>query len=212
MYTIMGKVLSIILILVTNFCLAQKKGQEKRNADFQNKWMKTAEESLRNNEISKAFVAFGYVSLIDSLSEKGKIAHTKVDSLRSILRAELVKNFTGTWKWKNTGSNWGISDTNKDVKKDKILIISDESLFFYEVDKKTNRRRLIKHEKITFNNIQGMFPSFSELIYSDNQIWGYSLKNDGKILHVTNTGELNKNNNRTEIVCGNTEMIYERIK
>ncbi len=208
----MKNLLSIILIFVTNFCFAQETAQEKHKADFQNKWMKTAEENLQKNEINKAFVAFGYVSMMDSLTEKGEIARTKADSLKSVLRARLIKNLIGTWKWKNTGSNWGVSATNKESKKDKILVISDKSLSFYEVNKRTKRRLLIKREKINFNNVQGMFPSFSELIYSDDQIWGYSLKDDGRTLHLTNTGELHKNNTRSEIVCGNTDMIYERIK
>ena len=70
----------------------------------------------------------------------------------------------------------------------------------------------IKTEELKFNDISGMFPSFWELVYTDNQIWSLDINNEGQVLHLTNTGELTKNNNRTEIVCGNIEMTYERIK
>jgi hypothetical protein len=57
-----------------------------------------------------------------------------------------------------------------------------------------------------------MLPSYHELVYSNKQIWSYNLKNEGIILHLTNTGEIIDKNSRNEIVCGNTELIYERIK
>ncbi|WP_319591461.1 hypothetical protein [uncultured Draconibacterium sp.] len=208
----MKMILPIILLFTVYFCIAQEAEPEKRIADFQNKWLKTAEESLQNNEIRNAYVAFSFVSIMDSLSEKGNIAISKADSLRPILRTKLIPKLIGTWKLKSTGSNWGMSEIDKDSKKDKILIISAETLSFYEVNIRTNKRHLIRSERLKFNNIQSDFPSFSEFIYSDNQIWSYSLNNDDTILHMTNTGELNRNNSRTLIVCGNSELIYERIK
>lgn len=208
----MKKILLIIFLFTVNFGLAQETEKEKRIADFQSKWMKIAEEDLHKSETRQAFKAFGIVCMMDSLSEKAQISIHKRDSLRSILRSRLIPKLIGTWKLKSSGSNWGMSETDKDSKKDKILVISAETLSFFEVKKRTNKRRLVKSESIKFNNVQGDFPSYSELIYSDNQIWDYSSNQDGTILHLTNTGKLNENNSRTLIVCGNTELIYERIK
>lgn len=208
----MKNVLKILILLLISFCYAQSEEQKEKIKQYQIEWTNKAEQNILDGQIDKAFIAYGFVKNIDSLTEKGKIASRKVDSLKIIVRNELKSNIVGTWKLKNSGSNWGISEANNDSEKDKILIISENSLSFYETDKLTNKTEHIKTEKIKFNNRAGMFPSFWELVYSNNQIWSFRLKNDGQILHLTNTGEVTENNSRTEIVCGNLELIYERIK
>lgn len=200
------------MLLSISFCYAQSEEQKEKIKQYQIEWTNKAEHNILDGQIDKAFIAYGFVKNIDSLTEKGKIASRKADSLKIIVRNELKSNIIGTWKWKNSGSNWGISETNNDSQKNKILIISENSLSFYETDKLTNKTEHIKTEKLKFNNKTGMFPSFWELVYSDNQIWSFRLKNDGQVLHLTNTGEVTENNSRTEIVCGNLELTYERIK
>ncbi|CAL2085851.1 hypothetical protein [Tenacibaculum sp. 190524A05c] len=208
----MKNVLKILILLSISFCYSQSGDRNEKIKQYQIKWTIKAEQNIHEGQIDKAFIAYSFVKNMDSLSEKGKIAHRIADSLKIIVRNELKSNIIGTWKWKNSGSNWGISETNNDSKKDKILIISQNSLSFYEINKLTNKKKLIKTEKLKFNNIAGMLPCFWELVYSDNQIWSFRLKKDGQILHLTNTGEVTENNSRTEIVCGNFELTYERIK
>lgn len=208
----MKNVLKILILLSISFCYAQSEEQKEKIKQYQIEWTNTAEQNILDGQIDKAFIAYGFVKDLDSLTEKGKIASRKADSLKTIVRSELKSNIIGTWKWKNSGSNWGISETNNESKKEKILIISEKSLSFYETDKLTNKTKYIKTEKLIFNDKAGMFPSYRELVYSDNQIWSFELKNDGQVLHLKNTGEVTKNNSRTEIVCGNLELTYERIK
>lgn len=93
-----------------------------------------------------------------------------------------------------------------------MLIISDNSLSFYETDKLTNKMTLVETQKLKFNDIYGMFPAYWELLYTNNKIWSFHLKNEGQNLQIIYTGEITENNSRTEMLCGNLELTYERIK
>ena len=118
----------------------------------------------------------------------------------------------GIWKWKTTGTNWGINSTNKLSQIDKILVISDKTTEFYEENKESKKRNLIKTENIKLlENFEYRGPTTSELIYSDNQIWSFAFDKSNN-LYITNTGELLESGEVLEIACGNAEMIYKRIK
>ena len=203
------KLIFLTLLLFSLSFYSQSKEEIEKH---QNKWITEAKEELIKNDLLRAFMSYGFAKDIDSLTQNGIFASKKYDSIKIILRKKLIQKIKGTWKWKNTGSNWGISKTNKESLVEKILIINESYLSFYEVNKKTKKTNFIKREKLTFNNIPGMLPSYHELVYSNKQIWSYNLKNEGIILHLTNTGEIIDKNSRNEIVCGNTELIYERIK
>jgi hypothetical protein len=209
----MKRAFFILWLFLTHVGFAQESFEDKQKWAYLNSLIKRGEEHLQKNEIWEAFFVYGSASLVDSLSDVGKKAYRKADSLKSILQRDLLRDIKGTWKWKWTGSNWGTGETSKQSEEHRYLVITDELISIYHIDKKTKKKSLIRQEKIKFNSIPGMSsPYFSEFVYSDNQIWIYAIQDKRKFLHLTDNGEVLEDNRRTEIICGNTEMTYKRKK
>jgi len=168
---------------------------------------------IKSSYLERAYISFYLCQKKNPESEIGQISLKKSDSLKNIIINNLFSNIQGVWKWKSTGTNWGISSTDKTSIFDKILIISDKKIEFYEENEESKKRTLIKTENIKLlGNIDYRFPTTSELIYSDNQVWNIGFDKFKNLMHITNTGELLENGTMNEFVCGNTGMIYERVK
>lgn len=209
----MKNVLSIVMFLWFSIGFSQTKETKEDIEKYQTEWTQGAEERVRNNELAKAFVSYGLIKQMDSTTKLGKSASRKVDSLKRILRKDLKSNLIGTWRQKYSGSVGGIiRETSKESTADHILIISKNSLAFYTTDKSTEKTQHIKTEVFKFNTIAGGLPSFHELVFADQQIWSFRIQDNGLSLHLVHTGEIIENNSRTEIVSGNAQIIYERIK
>ncbi len=217
----MRKILVIIIILnsIHNY------GQTQRIDSVQKMFFTRANDNLNMSnievdypEIERSYVERAYINFYfchkkNPESKIGQISLKKSDSLKNLVINNLFSNIQGVWRWKSTGSNWGIDSTDKTSIIDKILIISDKKIEFYDENKESKKRTLIKTENIKLlGNIDYRFPTTSELIYSDNQIWDIGFDKSKNLIHITNTGELLENGTVNGVVCGNTEMIYERIK
>lgn len=204
---VINRVLILIIMLVSNISLSQKKIKSK-HVNFQEAFMKTAKKWMLKKQLGKAYFSYQLAIQEDSTSNKGKIALHKSDSLKTILRTELIVDIQGTWKQRATSSNWG----NKSDKTHKVLVISNNTILFYEIDKKNKKSELIKREQIEFNNIPDLWPTYAELIFSDRQIWNISVSSNKKYLTMKKTGKMIDKKTRNQTVCDNTSISYEKIK
>tara|TARA_R110002167_G_scaffold328783_2_gene535314 strand:+ start:1070 stop:1723 length:654 start_codon:yes stop_codon:yes gene_type:complete len=217
----MKKILVIIIILnsIPNF------GQIDKIDSIQRIVFKRANDNLKMSKIDvdypeiersyleRAYISYYFCHQKNPENEIGQISLKKSDSLKNIIVANLLRNIQGVWKLKSTGTNWGINSNDKTSEIDKILIVSDGKIEFYDENKKSKKRTLIKTENIKFlENIKYRGPTTSELIFSDNQFWSIGFNKSKDIVYFTNTGEFLENGEVSEFVCGNSQMIYERIK
>ncbi|RVT76522.1 hypothetical protein EOD40_08435 [Flavobacterium sufflavum] len=201
----MKKNFSILFTLL----FLQTWSQENKSLEYQKKTFDEANEYLKKLEYSSAAGAFQYVNELNPKNEIGKIALKKSDSLRPIARQKLKESLIGKWKLAETGSNWGMEKT-QDTLIEKILIIDENKFHFYEKNVKTKEIKLVKSEKMNFSKgINENFYSY-EFVFSDNQIWYFSVNPKTNKLRQVNTGE-DKEIGRSEIVCGNLELYYTRI-
>lgn len=201
----MKKYFSILFTLL----FFQAWSQEQKSTEYQKKIFDEANEYLKKSEYSSAAGAFQYVNELNPKNEIGKTALRKSDSLRPIARQKLKESLIGKWKLVETGSNWGMEKT-KDTLIEKILIINESKFHFYEKNIKTKEMKLIKSEQMNFSKgINENFYSY-EFVFSDNKIWFFSVNPKTDKLRQVNTGE-EKEIGRTEIVCGNLELYYNRI-
>jgi hypothetical protein len=206
MLEIMKKYFLILTLLV--FC--QSWSQEWESPEYQKKMFDEAKEHLKNLEYSSAAGVFQFVNELNPNNDLGKIAKIKSDSLKPIARIKLIESINGKWKLKETGSNWGFEDY-KDSLNDRILIINKNKFLFYDQNKLTKELKFIEQEDMKFSkSIHKSIYSY-EFVFSDNQIWWFGTNENNCTLRQVNTGKESEDG-RTEIVCGNAELIYIKVE
>jgi hypothetical protein len=198
------------ILIITLFSISQIWSQERKAPGYQKKMFDEAKDYLSKLEYSSAAGVFQYVNELNPNNDLGKTAKTKSDSLKPIARQKLKESLIGTWKLNRTGSNWRFEKTT-DTINDKILIVNESDFKFYEQDIKTKKLSLIKSEEIKFSKSTHERIYSYEFVFSDNQIWHFSKNKQSGELGQMNTGEQNENG-RSEIVCGNLELIYTEIE
>jgi hypothetical protein len=203
----MKKIFTVILFFI---CFINTWSQDYKSPEYQKKKFEEANKYLKDSDVFRAADLFQFVNELNPKNEFGKISLKKSDSLRPIARQKLKESLIGTWKLNRTGSNWGFEKTT-DTINDKILIVNEREFKFYEQNINTKKLKLIKSEEIKFSkSIHERYYSY-EFVFSDYQIWHISKNEKTGELRQVNTGEQNENG-RSEIVCGNLELIYTKIE
>ena len=64
----MKNILQILILLSISICFSQTKEQREKIDQFQVEWMNKAEEKIRENQLDQAFIAYGFVKNIYSLT------------------------------------------------------------------------------------------------------------------------------------------------
>jgi hypothetical protein len=167
-----------------------------------------ATKYLKANEIQKAIRYYQFANNIHPRTELGQCALEKVDSLKPIVRKTVTDKLIGNWKMVDPGSNWVIRDDNLVAK---MITISLDEIKFFELYKNSKNWTLIKSEKLIFLDKAGIDLFYTEIVYSNKEIWDYTIDDDSGQLTVRYTGE-ETDTGRTEIVCGTTETNYFRLQ
>lgn len=196
-----------ILYIIPVLCFSQNE----KTSLKQTKYFTSAEIALKNNTIDKALSSFGKIKKWDSTSFEGKIATRRIDSLKSILRNNLIDGIEGIWKWEASGTNWGIDKNTSINNVDQYIEISGNSLLIYDLDKKTLEKKLVQKELLIFSNLTEIYPYYFDFEYSNGEFWRYTIKDNGQTLHLKHTGNLTENS-RNVIDCGNKEITYSKVK
>jgi hypothetical protein len=140
-------------------------------------------------------------------SEIAQIASKKADSLKSIFRKNKVNSLTGNWKWISKEANWVIRD---DGLVGKMITITTDEILFFELYRDSKKWELVKTEKIDFSENPDSY-SFTEFLYSNNEVWEYTINKDSGELIAFYIGEKIEDN-YTQLVCGNPVFYYFKLQ
>ena len=198
----------ILIIFLFSFSLMWS--QKSKSLKDQKKIFEEAQESINKLDYASAIGFYTYVYNLNPNNDLGKKAKVKSDSLKSLPRKKYIESIIGTWKLNKVGSNWGF-EKYKDSLNNRILIIEQYKLIFYEQDKLTNELKLIKSQDLNFLTSINEDNYSNEFLFSDNQIWWFGIDKNNSELRQMNTGEKTING-RTEIVCGNSELYYTKLE
>jgi hypothetical protein len=176
--------------------------------DLQTKEFNLANEYLKNAYLTTAINSFYYVNRLNSKTLIGNISVKKADSLKIILRKNLITELTGNWKMFDDVPSWVMRE---DSIVGKMIQINSSEIQFYELMKNAKSWKLIRPEKILYSDSLSGDSSYSELIYSNNEIWQYSIDEKTGYLNLTYTGDKTETG-RTEIICGTVRKTYFKLQ
>lgn len=160
-----------------------------------------------SGDYSEAIRTFAISHAINPKSEIAKIAIKKADSLKSILRQNKINKLIGNWKWIPKDGNWALRGDNL---VGKMIKISTDEIQFFELYQNSKEWKLVQIEKNKFSENPESY-SFTEILYTNNEIWDYNI--------YANTGELiayyvgeKIEDNYTQLVCGNQKLFYFKLQ
>ena len=168
----------IIIILISLKSFGQKNDSDK----YQKEWFEKAEIEIKKPDLVGALIQFYWAYEDNKESELGKVCLKKVDSLKPLVRKELIDKWKGTWKL-----------VNNESKDEHFLEISKNEIRFYEKESGNFKKKLVKTEEVLFNEINyGNYPTYWELIFYDNQIWNFNIIEsiDKNILYTSKTNRV----------------------
>ncbi|MNQ41734.1 hypothetical protein D3C85_554210 [compost metagenome] len=175
---------------------------------LQTKEFNSANEYLKNSYLETAMNSFYYANRLNSKTLIGSISAKRADSLKIILRKNLITELAGNWKMFDDVPSWVMRE---DSIVGKMIQINGNEIQFYELIKKATHWKLIKTEKILYSDSLSSDSSYSELIYSNNEIWQYSIDEKTGYLNLTYTGDKTETG-RTEIICGTVTKTYFKLQ
>jgi len=198
-----------VLLIIMVFSL--KSFSQKKDAEYYQKdWYAKAKIELQKSDLCTALVQFYWAYENDPKSKLGKVCLKKVDSLKPIIRENLIEQWKGWWKLKNDESN-----------NQYFLEITQTEIRFYEKKNDSRGKTLTRTEKILFNEINfGSYPTYWELIFADNQIWNFNIIDniDKNILYTSKSNKVGdytikhlatyRDGRKTK----DDRIIYKRIK
>ncbi|MEN2487033.1 tetratricopeptide repeat protein [Flavobacterium sp. B11] len=187
-------------------------GQNDQKTAFQKSKYELAVSYYKKADFVKAIDLFSLAAKIKPDNEIGKDAVSKVDTLRGLLRKEILSNVLGTWKRTGSQPVWSTtaSPDSSQSSFDELIEIKENEILFYEVDKKTKVKKLLKTENLVYNDNSTTVSVFSEIILSDGTVWNCSINEKANILHVINVA-VKTENGVEKIKDDNEESYYVKI-
>lgn len=202
LHSMKNYILPLVLILTTALW-----AQDNTQNEYQKKLFNDAQETLEIRDYVVAARLFTFVHNMNQKSEIAQIASKKADSLKSIFRKNKVNSLTGNWKWISKEANWVIRD---DGLVGKMITITTDEILFFELYRDSKKWELVKTEKIDFSENPDSY-SFTEFLYSNNEVWEYTINKDSGELIAFYIGEKIEDN-YTQLVCGNPVFYYFKLQ
>ncbi|WJS94679.1 hypothetical protein NYQ10_21600 [Flavobacterium johnsoniae] len=204
----MKKTFPLLVFLITLQCFAQTNQKDA----FQKSKYDLAVSYYKKSDFVKAIDLFSLVAKIKPENEIGQEAIKKVDTLREVLRKEILDNAIGTWKKSGNRPVWATASSNVNQQSDfdEIVEISENEIVFYSMNKKTKEKKLLKKEDLIYNDANGAASLFSEIILSDGTIWNCSVNDKADVLHVINVA-VKTEDGIEKIKSDNEESYYVKM-
>ncbi|WET01682.1 hypothetical protein [Flavobacterium sp. YJ01] len=204
----MKKTFPLIVFLIT----LKFFGQNDQKAVFQKSKYELAVSYYKKAEFVKAIDLFSLAAKIKPENEIGQEAIKKVDTLKEVLRKEILDNAIGTWKKSGNNPVWASTSTNTNVQSDfdEIIEITQNEIAFYSLNKKTKEKKLLRKEDLIYNDKSDVVSLFSEIILSDGTIWNCSINEKANVLHVINVA-VTTDDGIEKIKMDNEESYYVKI-
>lgn len=205
----MKKKLFFIVLLVSfkNFA------QDNSKIAFQKSRYELAVSYYKKADFKKAIDLFYVASKIKPENEIGQESLKKVDTLKDILRENIMNQALGTWKMIGDKPIWAVSQTNSDAEKDfeELVEINQNEILFFEKNKKNQEKKLTKTEKLVYYNKEKSDAGFSDIILSDGTIWHCMINESSDELRVINIATQGENGVE-KIENNNIERFYSKVK
>lgn len=181
--------LIILLFAITTF------GQNDAKAKFQKNKYELAVSYYKKLDFINALDLFSVASKIKPDNELGQVSIKKVDTLKSLLRRNMMEKALGIWKMTGDKPVWAVktSSDSKNQLVDEFVEISENKILFYEQDKKTLAKKIIKTEELVYYNKDKSDSLFSAIILSDGTIWNCTVDDKSHVLHVINIAKQTEN-------------------
>ena len=175
-------------VLIALLSSLQFFAQNDQKTAFQKNKYELANSYYKKADFVKAIDLFSLAAKIKPENEIGKEAIKKVDTLRELLRKEILNQAIGTWKRTGNQPVWSSATvvTANQSTFDEVVEIKENEILFYEVDKKTKVKKLLKTENLVYNDAKSTVSLFSEIILSDGTVWNCSINENSDVLHVVN--------------------------
>lgn len=195
----------VLIVLLTTL---QFFGQNDQKTAFQKCKYELAVSYYQKADFVKAIDLFSLAAKIKPENEIGQESNKKVDTLREVLRKEILDHAIGSWKKSGNQPVWASTavDANNQSNVDEVLEISETEISFYEMDKKTKEKKLLKKEDLIYNDQSNTASLFSEIILSDGTIWNCSVNEKADVLRVINVAV--KTENGIEKINNDNEESY----
>ncbi len=200
----MKKTFPLIVFLISLQCFAQND----QKIAFQKCKYELAVSYYEKADFVKAIDLFSLAAKIKPENEIGQEASKKVDTLREVLRKEIMHQAVGTWKRSGSQPVWASTavNVNDQSNVDEIVEITPNEIAFYTMDKKTKEKKLLRKEDLVYNDKNDAVSLFSEIILSDGTIWNCSINEKADVLRVINVAV--KTENGIEKINSNNEENY----
>ncbi|MFQ6602515.1 hypothetical protein [Flavobacterium sp. C3NV] len=205
----MKKLLLLIVLLIVSKTIAQNDSK----TAFQKSRYELAVSYYKKADFKKALDLFHLASKIKPDTEIAKESIQKVDTLKTVLREAILTQALGTWKMNGDKPVWASNQNEKSVEKDteEFIAIMPTEILFYEKNKKTQEKKIIKTEPLVYYNQQESDALFSDVILSDGTIWNCSINEKSDELRVINVGKTS-DNGVEKIENNNIERFYVKVK
>ncbi|KAF2517214.1 outer membrane protein assembly factor BamD [Flavobacterium foetidum] len=198
------------LLLIVLLFTSQIFAQNDPKTAFQKGKYEAAISYYKKADYVKAIDLFSLAAKIKPENQIAQEAVKKVDTLREILRKNILDQAIGSWKKSGDHPVWASTNVDNTSGVDEIIEISKDEILFYEVDKKTKAKTLIKKENLIYNDENSLVSLFSEIILSDGTIWNCQINEKSNVLHVINIA-VKTENGIQKINTDNLERYYVRI-
>lgn len=203
----MKNYLNLIILLLSIHCIAQ----DDAKAKFQKNKYEMAVSCYKKADFKNALDLYSVVSRIRPENDLGKESIRKVDTLKNILRKDIMEKALGIWKLKGDKPVWSVNAENdsKNALVEESIEINKTQILFYEQDKKTLVKKLLKTENLVFYNKDESDSLFSAIILSDGTIWNCTVDENGNTLHVINIAKKTEKGVE-KVETNNLERFYSK--
>ena len=198
---------ALIVLLFTISSFAQNDAKAK----FQKNKYELAISYYKKSDFKNALDLFSVASKIRPENELGQESIKKVDTLKSILRKDIMDKAVGIWKMTGDKPVWAVKTANDSQKQvDEFVEITQNKIVFYEQDKKTLAKKIVKTEDLIYYNKDKSDSLFSAIILSDGTIWNCTISENASTLHVINIAKQTEKGVE-KIENENPEYFYMKI-
>jgi len=203
----MKNYLNIVFLLLAISTFAQNDAKAK----FQKNKYELAISYYKKSDFKNALDLFSVASKIRPENELGQESIKKVDTLKSILRKDIMEKAVGIWKMTGDKPVWAVKTANDSQKQvDEFVEITQNKIVFYEQDKKTLAKKIVKTEDLIYYNKDKSDSLFSAIILSDGTIWNCTISENASTLHVINIAKQTEKGVE-KIENENPEYFYMKI-
>ena len=174
----------LVILFLTISCFAQNDAKAK----FQKNKYELAISYYKKADFKNALDLFSVASKIRPENELGQESIKKVDTLKALLRKDIIDKALGIWKMTGDKPVWAVKTEDESLNKpvEEFIEITKTQIVFYEQDKKTLVKKILKTEELVYYNKDKSDSLFSAVILSDGTIWNCLIDENSSVLHVIN--------------------------